>query len=83
MRNTKNYKNKKIKVSLFEAMPISENEKIKVNIANVCLAPKNKDWKDKKGIWRWEIELEPKAKQEIFYNYSVECPRDMSIEGLE
>lgn len=78
-----NYKNKKIKVNLFEAMPISENEKIKVNIVNVSLLPKDKDWKNKKGIWRWEIELEPKAKQEIFYNYSVECPRDMTIEGLE
>jgi len=78
-----NYKNKKIKVSLFEAMPISENEKIRVNIINVSLAPKDKDWKNKKGIWRWEIELEPKAKQEIFYTCSVECPRDMNIEGLE
>jgi len=78
-----NYKDKKIKVNLFEAMPISENEKIKVNIANVSLVPKDKDWKNKKGIWRWEIELEPKAKQEIFYTYSVECPRDIKIEGLE
>lgn len=78
-----NYKNKKIRVSLFEAMPISENEKIKVNIVNVSLAPRDKEWKNKKGIWRWEFELEPKAKQEIFYNYSVECPRDMNIEGLE
>ncbi len=78
-----NYKNKKIKVSLFEAMPVSENEKIKVNISNISLAPKDKDWKNKKGIWRWEIELEPKAKQEIFYTCSVECPRDMNIEGLE
>jgi uncharacterized protein (TIGR02231 family) len=78
-----NYKNKKIKISLFEAMPISENEKIKVSIVNVSLAPKDKDWKNKKGVWRWEIELEPKAKQEIFYTCSVECPRDMNIEGLE
>jgi uncharacterized protein (TIGR02231 family) len=78
-----NYKNRKIKVSLFEAMPVSENEKIKVNIANASFAPKDKDWKNRKGIWRWEIELEPKAKQEIFYTYSIECPRDMNIEGLE
>lgn len=78
-----NYKNRKIKVSLFEAMPISENEKIKVNITNISFAPKDKEWKDKKGIWRWEFELEPKAKQEILYTYSVECPRDMNIEGLE
>jgi len=78
-----NYKNRKIKVNLFEAMPVSENEKIKVNIVNVNIAPKEKEWKNKKGIWRWEIELEPKAKSEIFYTYTVECPRDMNVEGLE
>jgi uncharacterized protein (TIGR02231 family) len=78
-----NYKNSKIKVNLFEAMPVSENEKIKVTLGTVSLVPKDKDWKNKKGVWRWEIELEPKAKQEIFYSYSVECPREMNIEGLE
>jgi uncharacterized protein (TIGR02231 family) len=78
-----NYKSKKIKVNLFEAIPVSENEKIKVNIVNANIQPKDKEWKNKKGIWRWELELEPKAKSEIFYSYSVECPRDMDIEGLE
>jgi len=78
-----NYKNRKIKVNLFEAMPVSENEKIKVNIANVNIAPKDKEWKNKKGIWRWELELDSKAKTEIFYTYTIECPRDMNIEGLE
>jgi len=77
-----NYKNKKSKVLLFEAIPVSQDERIKVNVSNVSLAPKEKDWKDRKGVWRWELELEPKQKQEIFYTYSVECPRDMLIEGL-
>jgi uncharacterized protein (TIGR02231 family) len=77
-----NYKNKKIKVILFEAMPVSQDERIKVNVANASLAPKEKDWKDRKGVWRWELDLEPQAKQEIFYSYSVEHPRDMQVDGL-
>jgi len=77
-----NYKNKKIKVLFFEAMPVSEDERIKVKIANVSLEPKEKDWKDRKGVWKWELELEPKQKQEIFYTFSVEHPRDMQVEGL-
>ena len=77
-----NYKSKKINVNLFEAIPVSQNEKIRVNILNTSLAPKDKDWKDRKGIWRWEFELEPKAKQEIIYSYTVEHPRDMRVEGL-
>ncbi len=41
-----------------------------------------KDWKDRKGIWLWELELGPKQKQEITYNFIIEHPRDMPVEGL-
>lgn len=77
-----NYKSRKIKLKLFEAMPVSEHDRIKVKIEKVALEPKQKDWKDRKGIWLWELELEPKAKQEILYNFIVEHPRDMQLEGL-
>lgn len=77
-----NYKNKKIKVIFFEAMPVSEDERIKVKVFGVSLEPKEKDWKDRKGVWRWELELEPKQTQEIFYTFSIEHPRDLQVEGL-
>ncbi|MDP3142861.1 MAG: DUF4139 domain-containing protein, partial [Candidatus Omnitrophota bacterium] len=77
-----NYKGRKIKLILFEAMPVSENERIRVKIEQVSLEPKVKDWENRKGIWRWELELEPKAKQEILYTFIVEHPRDMRVEGL-
>ena len=77
-----NYKSKKINVKLYEAMPVSEDDRIKVKINNLSLEPKEKDWKDKKGIYLWEFELEPKAKKEITYSYTIEHPRDMQVEGL-
>ncbi len=77
-----NYKNKKIDFELFEAMPTSEDERIKVKINQVSLEPKDKDFKDKKGVWRWELQLEPQGKKEIFYSFTVECPRGMRVEGL-
>lgn len=77
-----NYKGKKIKVKLFEAMPVSEDERIKVKIDKVSLEPKEKDYKDKKGVWLWELELAPKEKKEIFYTFTLEHPRQMRIEGL-
>lgn len=80
--SVENYKGKKIRVNLFEAMPVSQDERIKTKIIDVSLDPKEKDWKDRKGIWRWELSLEPKAKQEIFYTYIVEYPRDMQVGGL-
>ena len=77
-----NYKSKKIKVKLFEAMPVSEDDRIKVKIDEINLEPAVKDWEDRKGVWLWELELDPQQKQEIFYTFTVEHPRDMQVEGL-
>lgn len=78
-----NYKTKASRVNLFDAIPVSEDERIKVKVSGLNLEPKQKDWKDRKGIWRWELQLEPKAKQEIFYTCTVEFPRDMRVQGLD
>ena len=77
-----NYKSKKIKVKLFEAIPVSEDDRIKIKIDEISLEPGVEDWEDRKGIWLWELELEPQQKQEIFYTFTVEHPRDMQVEGL-
>ena len=78
-----NYKTKVSRVNLFDAIPVSEDERIKVKVSGLSLEPKQKDWKDRKGVWRWELQLEPKGKQEIFYTSTVEFPRDMRVEGLD
>ncbi|MGB6607143.1 MAG: DUF4139 domain-containing protein, partial [Atribacterota bacterium] len=70
------------KVKLFEAIPISEDDRIKIKIDEISLEPGVEDWEDRKGIWLWELELEPQQKQEIFYTFTVEHPRDMQVEGL-
>lgn len=77
-----NYKTQKITVKLFEAMPVSEDDRIKVKITNVSQDPKVKDWQDRKGVWLWEMEIEPKGKREIFYTFTIEHPRTLHIEGL-
>lgn len=77
-----NYKSKKIKVKLFEAIPVSEDDRIKVKTSDISLEPKEKNWKDRKGVWLWELELAPKEKKEIYYTFVVEHPRDMKVEGL-
>ena len=77
-----NYKSKKIKVKLFEAIPVPEDDRIKIKINEVSLEPDQKDWDDRKGIWLWELELEPQQEQEILYAFTVEHPREMQVEGL-
>jgi len=77
-----NYKSKKIKVKLFEAIPVSEDDRIKIKIDEISIKPGVEDWEDRKGIWLWELALDPQQKQEIFYTFTVEHPRDMQVEGL-
>lgn len=77
-----NYKSKKIVVNLFESLPVSQDERIKVKIGEVSLAPTGKDYKDRPGVWMWKLEIAPSAKQEIFYTYTVERPRDLRIENI-
>ncbi len=77
-----NYKSKGITAKIFEAIPVSADDRIKVKVEKISLDPSLRDYKDKKGIWVWEFALKPKEKKEIFYNYVIEHPRDMEIEGL-
>lgn len=79
--SVENYKGKPIDVILYEAMPVSENDRIKVKVSDVSLEPKEKDWNSRKGVWRWELKLDPKAKKEIAYSFFIEHPKDMQIES--
>ena len=69
-------------IEIFETVPISEDDRIQINIDQVTPEPKVKDWNDKKGVWMWEYLLEPHDKIEIGIVYSVIHPRDMQIVGL-
>jgi hypothetical protein len=57
-----NYKSRRIEVKLFEAMPVSQDERIKVKISQVSQEPNQKDWKDRKGILALGIRTGTKGK---------------------
>ena len=77
-----NYKNKKIKVSLYDQIPISEDDRIAVKKVQFSAEPAQKNYFDRKGVMRWDFELEPKQKKEITLFYVIEHPRDLNVSGL-
>ncbi|MEK6794475.1 MAG: DUF4139 domain-containing protein [Spirochaetota bacterium] len=77
-----NYKSKDITVKLFEPLPISEDDRIKVKTSKAVPEATAKDWMDRKGVSLWEFTLAPKAKQEIVHSFTVEHPRELRVEGL-
>jgi len=77
-----NYKSRKIKMKLFEAMPISQDDRIKIKQLKVSPDASQKDWQSRKGIYLWEFELEAGKNKEITFDYTIEHPREMAVEGL-
>jgi uncharacterized protein (TIGR02231 family) len=77
-----NYKNKPIKAAIFDSLPVSQDERIKVKIADVTIDPAEKDWEDKPGVWRWELGLAAGKKIEVFYTVIVEHSRNIRVEGI-
>ena len=77
-----NASNKAVSVNLYEAIPVSQSDRIKVKILDVSAQPQTKDWKDRKGIWLWQLKLAANQKQEITYSYVVEHGKDIQVGGL-
>jgi uncharacterized protein (TIGR02231 family) len=76
------YKPRAARVNVYEALPVSQDDRIKVRNVRTSREPTVKDWQDRKGVWKWELDLQPKQKAEITIEYEVEHPREMPVEGL-
>lgn len=66
-------------LTLSEQLPVSRHEQIKVRLSRsqpqIPLS--------EMGLLAWSLTLPPNAKQELFYQFSVEHPADLTVVGLE
>jgi hypothetical protein len=69
-------------LNLFDQVPVSQDEKIKVKDVKFSIDPAEKDYESRKGVMRWMLSLNPAEKKEISYSFAIERPRDLQIEGL-
>ncbi|MBF0122736.1 MAG: DUF4139 domain-containing protein, partial [Candidatus Omnitrophica bacterium] len=77
-----NYKPRAIKISLFDQIPVAQDDKIKVVKVELSVKPDTDKYKDHEGVYLWTLNLQSKEKREIILSYVVEYPRDMNVEGL-
>jgi uncharacterized protein (TIGR02231 family) len=68
-----------VKVSLYDQMPVSKNAEIVVNQGSFSDKPSSID-KDS-GKITWDVELKPKEKKVIEFNYSIEWPKGKEVVG--
>jgi uncharacterized protein (TIGR02231 family) len=66
-------------IELREQLPVSRSEKIKVRLdrANPKIEPQEM------GILEWKLTLSPQEKAEIYYQFTVEYPSNLTITGLD
>lgn len=74
-----NLRDRDTTLNLTEQLPVSRNEQIKVRLTRSTpqIQP------GKMGKLEWTIALRPQATQEIFYQFTIEHPRDLQVAGLE
>ncbi len=77
--NVTNLKQVQVHLTLREQLPVSRNEQIKVRstLTNPKIVP------GEMGILEWIMSLPPQAKQELYYQFVVEHPPDLTLIGLD
>ncbi|MGB5963692.1 MAG: mucoidy inhibitor MuiA family protein [Coleofasciculaceae cyanobacterium] len=66
-------------LTLTEQLPVSRNEQIKIRLTRSNPQIQISDL----GLLEWLLALEPNSAQEIYYQFTVEQPPDLTILGLD
>lgn len=67
------------KLRLLEQLPVSRNEQIKVHLSRS--SPQIHE--NEMGILTWDLVIPPEGKQDIFYQFTVEHPPQLTVVGLD
>lgn len=75
-----NGKKRNVTVTVQDAIPLSQNEKIVVSLVN-----KNSIGAtiDNEGKATWQVEISPNQKKELLIHFTVEYPENLKVTGLE
>lgn len=77
--NIKNNKSVKIKVTVLEQFPISQDTKVKITL----LQPENKEEfqiTERNNLIRWDFTLAPKEEKSLPFSYVIEYPENRGIQ---
>lgn len=79
----KNLHDWQVPVTLTDQIPVSEDEKITVELLSTTTEPTTRNPKDKQGLLVWNFDLKPQAEKEITLGYAIKWPvkREIVIEG--
>lgn len=77
-----NLKERPIKVKVLDSVPVSRTDRIEVKDLEIKPMPTEKNYQDQEGVYLWDFQLNPGAKQEIDMEFVVTYPKDAPVFGL-
>jgi hypothetical protein len=74
-----NLREQQAELILTEQLPISRNEQIKVRLTRSSPQIQVGEM----GMLEWSLSLPPLSKQELYYQFTVEHPPELTVVGLD
>ncbi len=77
-----NLKETRVRVQVQDALPVSDTDRIQVKGIELDPEPAERDFKEKEGVCKWLLDIEPGAIQKITTRFFIKHPKDQTPEGL-
>jgi uncharacterized protein (TIGR02231 family) len=77
-----NLKNKKQRVHLLDSIPVSKTDRIQIKGVEISPDPSEKEYRGRKGVMLWDIEIPPESVYKIRVKFFVKHPKDRVPQGL-
>ncbi|MEM7077375.1 MAG: mucoidy inhibitor MuiA family protein [Pseudomonadota bacterium] len=63
-------------VEVLARYPVSQNERVRVEVLSGATQPSEEDYDDRKGVVLWRKDLAPSAQWQIDYRYEISYPKE-------
>jgi uncharacterized protein (TIGR02231 family) len=77
-----NHHARALEITVFDQLPVSQDERIEVELLKSTTKPTETDVADRKGVLAWRYLYQPEEEREIEFGYAVTAPEDLPILGL-
>jgi uncharacterized protein (TIGR02231 family) len=77
-----NHHGKPMEITVLDALPVSQDERIEVETLSGTTKPTTKDWEDHKGVLAWTYEFKPAEERIINFGYGVTYPEGTVVAGM-
>jgi uncharacterized protein (TIGR02231 family) len=77
-----NHHARPMEITVLDALPISQDERIDVDTLSGTTRPTTEDWEDHKGVLAWTYDFKPAEERVIEFGYAVTHPEGTIVAGI-